>query len=309
MFQWFKKYFIPNIGNDHQPHFLRSKNTRLIVVAILMLEFGVFVFPYIPTLNLSSNNYLAAVLPSVLDNLTNQNRQAQDLNVLTVSPALNKVAELKAEDMAQNGYFAHTSPDGKTPWYWFNLVGYKYEYAGENLAVDFTDSQDVAVAWINSSTHRANILKSTYTEVGTGVATGTYNGNSTVFVVQVFGKPATSTVAASVLFPQVLGASTDVNATPEVAVLKPTTVESYITSPRHILDVILMVLGTIVAAALILKLFVRMDKKHPALITNGLIVIALIFGIYVTNNIIAQNKMSVTTSFAGFHGDRFDPSI
>jgi hypothetical protein len=96
---------------------------------------------------------------------------------------------MKANDMAEKGYFAHTSPEGKTPWYWFKQAGYDYSYAGENLAVNFFESKDVAEAWMNSPTHRANIVKKDYTEIGIAVATGMYEGRQSVFVAQLFGTP------------------------------------------------------------------------------------------------------------------------
>jgi hypothetical protein len=92
--------------------------------------------------------------------------------------------------MAQNGYFAHTSPEGKSPWYWFKQGGYVFNYAGENLAVDFSDSADVERAWMNSPTHRSNILNNKFTEIGVATAVGTLNGRQTTFVVQEFGTPA-----------------------------------------------------------------------------------------------------------------------
>ena len=342
MIRWFKKHFIPHKGNDHQPHFLRGKNTRLLILAIFMIELGVLAIPFIPVFNLGTNSFLAAVLPSVLDDLTNQNRQSQHLAVLTVNPLLNEVAQLKADDMASKGYFAHTSPDGKAPWYWFKQVGYNYSYAGENLAIDFTDSEDVAVAWMNSPEHRANILKDQYTEVGTAVATGTYQGNPTIFVAQEFGKPAGAIVAETPvkvatdiiptavangkLTPSVLGTSikdvasatpatvstTSVMVTPITAVTPPQTYaktnifEKYATSPRHIVNIILAIMAILVALALLLKLFIRMDKRHPWLITNGLIVLVLIFGVYVANNYMAQSKLATTTSFVSFQGEQLN---
>jgi Cysteine-rich secretory protein family len=323
MLKWFKKHFIPHEGNDHRPHFLRGKNTRLLIIIVLFIEFGVLLSPYIPAFNIANDRFTASILPSVLDDLTNQNRQTQHLAVLVVNPLLNKVAQLKADDMASKGYFAHTSPDGKAPWYWFEQVGYNYSYAGENLAVDFTDSQDVAVAWMNSPEHRANILKDSYTEIGAGVATGTYQGHSTVFVAQEFGKPANATIAeVSVKVPakvavniaptstKVLGAEATLVATQTPTVVasytKTNIFEKYLTSPRHIVNIVLAVIAILVAIALALKLFIRMDKRHPKLITNGLIVLTLIFGVYVANNYMASVKMAVTTSFASFQGEQFD---
>jgi len=340
MFWWLKKYFIPHKGNSHQPHFLRGKNTRNLVLIVFALELIVLLIPFIPAVYLMGNRFSAAVLPSVLDDLTNQNRQADHLAILTVNPLLNEVAQLKADDMAAKGYFAHTSPDGKAPWYWFTQVGYNYSYAGENLAVDFTDSQDVAVAWMNSPEHKANILKNEYTEVGTGVATGTFQGHQTIFVAQEFGKPASVVVsempvkattkivstssAKGKLASKVLGAEATLVATQTPAVVTPVTVtpiadtklaqtytktnifEKYATSPRHIVNIVLAIIAIFITFALLFKLFIRMDKRHPRLITNGLVVLALIFGVYVANNYIANAKMSVTTSFASFQGNQFD---
>jgi hypothetical protein len=91
--------------------------------------------------------------------------------------------------MAANEYFAHYSPDGVSPWHWFNRAGYVYAHAGENLAIHFTDSTEVVEAWMKSPAHRANIVDSKYTEIGVGTAKGTYEGYDTVFVVQLFGTP------------------------------------------------------------------------------------------------------------------------
>lgn len=331
MLNWLKKHFIPHEGNDHRPHFLRIKNIRMIILVIFMMELGVLALPFIPAINLIGNNYLASVLPAVLDDLTNQNRKSQNLSTLAVNPALNKVAELKAKDMAEKGYFAHVSPEGKQPWYWFNLVGYKYQYAGENLAVDFTDSQDVTSAWMNSPTHKANILKNSYTEMGTGIATGTFQGRPTIFVAQVFGKPLdlnlkteiTNTKAPIVALDnkatttRVKGASTKAvvietaTQTPVISNIvvdtklgqtpeKVSLFEKYITSPRHIVNIIFVILGSLIALAILLKLIIKANKKHPILIVNGLIVIVLIVGIFAVNTYIAKDLMQKTTSFVSF---------
>jgi hypothetical protein len=92
--------------------------------------------------------------------------------------------------MAKNSYFSHDSPTGVTPWHWFKEAGYPFVHAGENLAVYFTDSGEVVNAWMNSPTHRANIVGSQYREIGVGTARGTYDGFETVFVVQMFGTQA-----------------------------------------------------------------------------------------------------------------------
>jgi hypothetical protein len=74
-------------------------------------------------------------------------------------------------------------------------------------------------------------------------------------------------------------------------------------------NIVFAIIGILVTLALLFKLFIRMDKKHPILITNGLVVLALVFGAYVSNNYIAQNKMLANTSFASFHNDTFDSAV
>jgi len=132
---------------------------------------------------------LGAVLPAVLNSLTNQDRAENNVALLAQNALLDKAAQLKAEDMARRGYFSHTTPEGKTPWYFLDQVGYKYSAAGENLAVNFFESKDVADAWMSSPPHRANIIRKDFTEIGIGVASGIYRGRNTVFVVQFFGRP------------------------------------------------------------------------------------------------------------------------
>ncbi len=67
--------------------------------------------------------------------------------------------------------------------------GYQYEFAGENLAKNFIFSQAVVDAWMASPSHRENILRNDYTEVGYAIVNGVLNGEETTLVVQMFGKP------------------------------------------------------------------------------------------------------------------------
>jgi hypothetical protein len=108
---------------------------------------------------------------------------------------LQVAAQDKVNDMVAKGYFAHTSPQGIAPWYWFQQAGYNYLYAGENLAMNFTDSQDVTTAWMNSPEHRANILSTQFTQVGIATAQGTYDGKPVIYVAEEFGTPAPAPLA------------------------------------------------------------------------------------------------------------------
>ncbi len=189
MKKWLKTHFIPHEGNGHRPHFLKKENTKQLIGVVLLFELVLFIIPSLNFSRVVRDLNLSAVLPSVLSELTNEKRLNTNLPPLSESDLLNQAAKLKAEDMASKGYFAHTSPEGKTPWYWIQAVGYNYTYAGENLAVNFVDSEDVTEAWMNSPTHRSNIVHGAYSEVGTGVATGMYKGEEAIFVAQVYAHP------------------------------------------------------------------------------------------------------------------------
>jgi uncharacterized protein YkwD len=132
---------------------------------------------------------VATVISSTLALQTNEYRVTNLEKELIVSDVLTQAAQMKANDMAAKGYFSHRGPLGEEPWSWFNKVGYKYDYAGENLAVDFTESADVTTGWINSATHKANLLNEHFTEIGIATADGMFNGHKTTFVVQFFGTP------------------------------------------------------------------------------------------------------------------------
>lgn len=181
-----KHIFVPHEHNDYKPHILREASVVAIsVIAIVLLSVSAGTISYI-----KNNNLTATVLPAVILDLTNDARLLNSQKVLTRNPTLDKVAQMKAEDMARLGYFAHNSPTGVTPWHWFDQAGYYFKYAGENLAINFTESADVEKAWLDSPTHKANILNSHFTEIGIATIDAIYQGIPTTFVVQSFGTPA-----------------------------------------------------------------------------------------------------------------------
>jgi hypothetical protein len=319
MFNWFKKHFIPHEGNEHRPHALRADSIRNIVAIVIFLEIFAFLIPIISRVNMEGG--MAAVLPGVLSMLTNEERQSQNLGTLTVSPILNQAAEMKANDMATKGYFAHTSPEGKTPWFWLEKVGYKYQYAGENLAVNFNDSKDVTVAWMQSPTHKANIVKGNYTEMGTGVARGTYEGRETIFVAQVYANPLPRGVAdllvtksvpenkveeipkvvAEEKTTSVLGAETApvADGATEITVnpiQNPTLWQKLLASPRNTMNIILFIVFGIIALTLLIYIIIKAKQYHLDLITNGLIALAIIGAIFLANYYLTHRNMIITQS-------------
>lgn len=157
-----------------------------VLSSIIFLLFICSIFQYVIIKEIN----LASVISSVLVDLANGDRQNNNTTPLGVNPLLVQAAQEKANNMAIEGYFAHTSPEGLSPWHWFRVAGYDFIYAGENLAVNFSDSGDVEKAWMNSQKHRENILNPNFTEIGIATAKGFYNGKETIFIVQMFGHPA-----------------------------------------------------------------------------------------------------------------------
>jgi len=179
---------IPSQKNLWRPHILRPQNLFRVAVVLLVIKFAVFSWlSYFP----KTTNF-AIITSTELVEMANKDRIAQGLKPLTISSQLVAAAEKKATDMFNNDYFAHTSPNGTTPWFWLNSVGYKYTAAGENLAKDFTESVYVHEAWMNSPSHRANILNKNYQDVGIAVVDGVINGQKTTLAVEFFGKSSTA---------------------------------------------------------------------------------------------------------------------
>ncbi len=125
--------------------------------------------------------------PQEVANRVNQDRVVAGLPPLRLDATLSEAAAAKVEDMATKEYFSHTSPDGTTPWYFFEKAGYAYRYAGENLAIHFTSVESEESAWMASEKHRENILSPKYVETGSAVAEIPWNGKTTILTVELFG--------------------------------------------------------------------------------------------------------------------------
>lgn len=190
-----KNFFVPHDGNDYKPNSLE----KAAVVGMMVLILLSFTLANLQSIIWMSSEWMVStILPSVIVDLTNKERKEVSLGDLRRNATLDSAAQLKAQHMATNQYFAHYSPDGISPWHWFSVANYNYVHAGENLAIHFTDSSQVVNAWMNSPTHRANIVNGKYTEIGVGTARGTYEGFDTVYVVQLFGTPAAVATPTSV---------------------------------------------------------------------------------------------------------------
>ena len=184
-------FFIPHEDNNYHA---QSLHTNMLSAYLLVVILLVFVSKNVPVFS----NVLGLATDISISRLfafTNDERAKLSLLPLVENPQLATAAENKAKDMFKKDYWAHFAPDGGSPWDFIKQSGYQYEFAGENLAKNFLYSKNVVDAWMNSPTHKENIVKKEYSEVGYAVVNGMLNGEETTLVVQMFGKPLGKTIA------------------------------------------------------------------------------------------------------------------
>lgn len=190
-----RHWFIPHKDTHNKAHLISWEGIVIYILIFILLQVGFSVISYTTpgVLGISSN-----VSQKTLIELTNAEREKNGLEPLLENEALDKAAQLKAQNMFDENYWAHFAPSGKTPWDFILGSGYKFTYAGENLAKDFSESGEVITAWLDSKTHRDNLLSSKYTDIGIAVVEGILNGQKTTLVVQEFGSTKTLAVVPSV---------------------------------------------------------------------------------------------------------------
>lgn len=123
--------------------------------------------------------------------LINVERAKKGLAAVTENEQLMWAAQKKGESMFAQNYWAHVAPDGTQPWQFISESGYAYQSAGENLARDFGSEESVINGWLNSPTHKANLLNGNFTETGIAILDGEIAGKPVLLVVNLFGQPKT----------------------------------------------------------------------------------------------------------------------
>ncbi|MFH1353680.1 MAG: CAP domain-containing protein [bacterium] len=176
---------IPRPENNFKPYALHRR--PLAVVAGILLLTKILALGAVALMPLPAE--LSIITSARIIELTNNKRAEAGLNRLTVNAALTDAARQKAQNMLDEDYFAHISPSGVTPWFWMNKVGYSYQVAGENLAIDFVEAERVVAAWMASPTHKDNIMHPDYIEAGVAALTGEFEGGTSTVVVHMFGLP------------------------------------------------------------------------------------------------------------------------
>lgn len=193
MVNLFTHLFFPHESNNHRPKTLHPSVIVFYIVLLLLfqLSFRLIKFSRPDVLGFATDINTEKLL-----NLTNLARAQNGLDSLRLDPDLSKAAQAKANDMFSKNYWAHNAPDGTTPWFFINNSGYKYVYAGENLARDFNNSETLVSAWMASVSHKDNLLRKEYQDIGFAVVNGKLFGEETTLVVQMFGSRQPSYLAA-----------------------------------------------------------------------------------------------------------------
>lgn len=200
--------------------------------AILIAALAVFLWLQ-PSLSIKSSGlegvlaYATNTSHEGLLSATNSQRSANAVGTLSLNAKLNSAAQAKANDMVSRNYWSHQTPDGAQPWVFITNAGYQYSSAGENLAYGFSNSSGTVTGWMNSPSHKANLLSSKYTEVGFGMANSpnyVNSGQQTVVVAMYASPQATK---ESVQSEQVNSAP----AAPNTSARKPTTPQPVAQNP------------------------------------------------------------------------------
>lgn len=201
IFRILHHYLVPHEGNNHRAKALHHEALLAYVLVLGIFNLSIqFFHKQAPDVL----GYATDIRVEQLLSDTNAKRASAGLAPLTLNGTLSQAAAAKAADMFANNYWAHNSPQGKSPWDFIIGSGYRYTLAGENLAKNFDTSGGVVDAWMASPTHRENVLKAGYQDVGFAVVNGVLNGEETTLVVQMFGTTNTKPVAQ---IPQVQAAA------------------------------------------------------------------------------------------------------
>lgn len=190
--EWLSHFLVPRESNNYRAKALHHSSLSSVIGLVLFLQLGMSL---LMVLKPSVLGFASQISPDRVVQLTNEERAKIGAPPLSLSEFLSDSAKRKAGDMFAYDYWAHNSPSGRDPWSFFKDVGYRYLYAGENLARDFQSPESVVAAWMSSPTHRENLLNPKYREIGISVVDGRLGGAETTLVVQHFGTPLSGPLA------------------------------------------------------------------------------------------------------------------
>jgi uncharacterized protein YkwD len=128
---------------------------------------------------------LVAAYQRISVDLVNALRVRSGYRKLAVNTSDEKLALSRSTDMRERDYFSHytPAPTSLSPADQAKQMGIKYSSFGENIAYGDHNAIIAHEAFMNSSGHRSNILKSGYTKIGAGVS---YGGSRYVILTNIF---------------------------------------------------------------------------------------------------------------------------
>lgn len=185
--------FLPVPENKYQAYLLRQ---IVLIPLVFLLIISNLVGIYSSRKNQKIQGVQTDLSPSQVISLTNLERTKAGVRPLQPNELLSLAAQKKADSMIETGVFEHyyeSQGELINPWQFILDSGYEYYHAGENLGRGFSEADTLVEAWIDSPTHKENLLNPDYTEIGVAVVQGPYlEKEETTLVVQLFATPVSA---------------------------------------------------------------------------------------------------------------------
>lgn len=102
------------------------------------------------------------------------------------SDKLGRAALAHSRDMAERGYFSHSSPEGEQVSDRARAQDYEFRKIGENLGFGQSSPKQVVEGWLMSPGHCANLMQPEYTEMGAAYAL--QRSDNAIYWTQVLGR-------------------------------------------------------------------------------------------------------------------------
>lgn len=282
-------FFVPHKKNNHRAALLHNLTLLILILSVTLISsLSVVIHKTHPeVLGISYQ-----ISDKELLNLTNFERAKAGLAPLSLNSKLTEAAKKKGAHMMKYDYWAHFAPDGTSPWDFIKGEGYDYTYAGENLAKGYTTSFGAMKGWMESPTHRANILSKQYSEVGFAIVQGHLTGEDTVLVVQELGSTDNLAGADKATLDGsniAMGSVPQVNGSYQVSLPQgdPQSDQGISSSPAIDIGLVAKVITFILLSALLIALildFIIIEKKKiPRTVGNNLdhVILVTVFLVFV----------------------------
>lgn len=120
--------------------------------------------------------------------LTNIEREKYGLTPLVFNDELYELARARTEDMEKYNYFAHMNPYGKKFSHFLQETDYNFIIAGENLGINFYSNEKLMKAWMDSPSHKKNIINSTFSDIAIFYSNIEINDRVRPVAVMILGK-------------------------------------------------------------------------------------------------------------------------